>query len=72
MNALEYYEKLIGKFGFTTPFDDLNQVVKYYYLLFLAQTKQGMEHLATTTPPPGVGQWKIKSIQKQYKRRVFK
>jgi hypothetical protein len=59
MNALEYYEKLIGKFGFTTPFDDLNQVVKYYYLLFLAQTKQGVEHLATTTPPPGVGNGKL-------------
>lgn len=67
MNALEYYEKLIGKFGFTTPFDDLNQVVKYYYLLFLAQTKQGMEHLATTTPPPGVGNGKLSQYKSSTK-----
>jgi hypothetical protein len=67
MNALEYYEKLIGKFGFTTPFDDLNQVVKYYYLLFLAQTKQGMEHLATTTPPPGVVNGKLSQYKSSTK-----
>jgi len=54
MNALQYYQNIIAKFGFTTPFDDLNPVIKYYYLLFLAQTKQGVAHLSTTAPPPGV------------------
>ena len=67
MNALQYYQEAIGKLGFTTPFDDLNPVTKYYYLLFLAQTKEGIAHLSTTTPPPGV---ESKDVLDFYKHNI--
>jgi hypothetical protein len=53
MNALEFYEELIAKFNFFEPFDDLSPLEKLYFLFLLAQTKQGANHMASTSPING-------------------
>jgi len=53
MNALEFYEELIAKFNFFEPFDDLSPQEKLYFLFLLAQTTQGANHMASTSPING-------------------
>jgi hypothetical protein len=49
MTALQFYEEIMAKFNFYEPFDNLNPLEKLYFLMLLAQTKQGVMHFASTS-----------------------